>query len=171
MCQKREMWCTNTDTHYLVQMSTVNIGSLSVIVTKGTLLFTACLSPPHWLRSYQTRGRGYYFSPIFQICETHIEYHADISQVSKQLICGDTSQIWMWFKASKRYFCNIENFAYWLTKGTLIPPPQSQKQVICTRTNNTFIWTSYMSKCLVVPTSHISSHQIWHPWHTTFSHH
>ena len=29
-----------------------------------------------------------------------------------QLSCGDTCQIWMWFRESNRYFCNIEYFAY-----------------------------------------------------------
>ena len=41
-----------------------------------------------------------------------IEYHVYIWQVSPQLSCGDTCQIWMWFKESNRYFCKIENFAY-----------------------------------------------------------
>ena len=26
--------------------------------------------------------------------------------------CGDTCQIWMWFRESNKYFCKIENFAY-----------------------------------------------------------
>ena len=41
-----------------------------------------------------------------------IKYHVYIWQVSPQLRCGDTCQIWMWFKESKSYFCKIENFAY-----------------------------------------------------------
>ena len=41
-----------------------------------------------------------------------IEYHVYIWQVSPQLSCGDTCQIWMWFRESKRCFCKIENFAY-----------------------------------------------------------
>ena len=40
-----------------------------------------------------------------------IEYHVYIRQVSPQLSCGDTCQIWMWLKGSNRYFCKIENFA------------------------------------------------------------
>ena len=39
-----------------------------------------------------------------------IEYHVYTWQVSPQLSCGDTCQIWMWFRESNRYFC--ENFAY-----------------------------------------------------------
>ena len=41
-----------------------------------------------------------------------IEYHVYIWQVSPQLSCGDSCQIWMWFRESNRYFCKIENFAY-----------------------------------------------------------
>ena len=41
-----------------------------------------------------------------------IEYHVYIWQVSPQLSCGDTCQIWTWFKESSNYFCKIENFAY-----------------------------------------------------------
>ena len=40
-----------------------------------------------------------------------VEYHVYIWQVSPQFSCGDTCQIWMWFKESNRYFCKIENFA------------------------------------------------------------
>ena len=40
-----------------------------------------------------------------------IEYHVYIWQVSPQLSCGATCQIYTWFKESKRYFCQIENFA------------------------------------------------------------
>ena len=41
-----------------------------------------------------------------------IEYHLYIWQVSPQLICGDTCQIWMWFKEFSRCYCTIENFDY-----------------------------------------------------------
>ena len=41
-----------------------------------------------------------------------IEYHVYIWQVSPQLSCGDTCQIWMWFRESNSYFCKIENLAY-----------------------------------------------------------
>ena len=41
-----------------------------------------------------------------------IEYHFHIWQVSPQLRCGDTCQIWMWFEESNMYFCHVENFAY-----------------------------------------------------------
>ena len=41
-----------------------------------------------------------------------IEYHVYIWQVLPQLSCGDTCQIWMWFKGSNSYICKIENVAY-----------------------------------------------------------
>ena len=41
-----------------------------------------------------------------------IEYHVIIGQVSPQLSCGDTCQIWMKFKECIKYFCQIEYFAY-----------------------------------------------------------
>ena len=40
-----------------------------------------------------------------------IEYHVHIWQVSPQLRCADTCQIWMKFKECNRNFCQIENFA------------------------------------------------------------
>ena len=55
------------------------------------------------------------YFPHFPLLSKHtlaIEYHVYIWQVSPQLSCGDTWQIWMWFKESNRYFCKIENFAY-----------------------------------------------------------
>ena len=55
------------------------------------------------------------YFPNFSALSKHtlaIEYHVNIWQVLPQLSCADTCQIWMWFKESKRYFCNIENFAY-----------------------------------------------------------
>ena len=48
------------------------------------------------------------FSPFFSEWPKHwllIEYHIHISQVSLQLSCGDTCEIWMWFKGSDWYFC------------------------------------------------------------------
>ena len=54
------------------------------------------------------------YFPNFSESQKHalaIEYHIYIWQVSPQLSCGDTCQIWMWSKESNRYFCKIENFA------------------------------------------------------------
>ena len=53
--------------------------------------------------------------PIFSSLSKHtldIEYHVCIWQVSPQLSCGDTCQIWKWFKESNRHFCQVENLAY-----------------------------------------------------------
>ena len=55
------------------------------------------------------------FPPIFSALSNHtlaIEYHVYIWQVSPQLSCGDTCQIWMWFEESNMCFCQVENFAY-----------------------------------------------------------
>ena len=55
-----------------------------------------------------------YFPSFFQHCQTTltIEYHVYIWRVSPQLSCGDTCQIWMWFKESNRYFCKIDNIVH-----------------------------------------------------------
>ena len=50
------------------------------------------------------------FSKFFNIAKYMwiIECHANIWQL---LSCGDTCQIWLWFKECQRYFYEIENFA------------------------------------------------------------
>ena len=53
-----------------------------------------------------------------------IEYHVHVWQVSLQLSCGDTCQVWMWCKESSRYFGRIENFAYGeINKRSFSNPP------------------------------------------------
>ena len=55
------------------------------------------------------------YFPKFSSLSKHtltVEYRVYIRQVSPQLSCGDTCQIWMSFKESNMYFCKIENFAY-----------------------------------------------------------
>ena len=37
-----------------------------------------------------------------------IQYHVHICQMSPQLSCGDTWQIWMWIEESKLYVCSIK---------------------------------------------------------------
>ena len=63
---------------------------------------------PNWYR-----GGGYIpkFSALSKNTLT-VKYRVYIWQVSPQLSCGDTCQIWMWFEESNMYFCKIENFAY-----------------------------------------------------------
>ena len=55
------------------------------------------------------------FSEFFDIVKKHtlaIKYHFHIWQVSVQLSCADTYQIWMWFNECNSNCCKIENFAY-----------------------------------------------------------
>ena len=55
------------------------------------------------------------YFPKFSSLSKHtltVEYRVNIRQVSPQLSCGDTCQIWMWFKESNMYFCEVKNFAY-----------------------------------------------------------
>ena len=55
------------------------------------------------------------YFPIFSASPKYMlasEYHVHIWQVSPQLSCGDTSQIWMWCKESNRYLGRIDKFAY-----------------------------------------------------------
>ena len=53
-----------------------------------------------------------------------IEHHVYIWQVSPQLSCGDTCQIWMWFKEYMRYFCKIKKILFMekLTNGASVTP-------------------------------------------------
>ena len=63
-------------------------------------------------------GQGHYtnsfvhnFSPFSEFrkqCFPHI-FHVHIWQVSPQPSCGDTCQIWSWFKRSSRHFCKIHS--------------------------------------------------------------
>ena len=66
--------------------------------------------------------------PLLSRQSLAIEYHVYIWQVSPQLSCGDTCQIWMWFRESNRYFCKIENFAYGeISERSLVTPtPEHQ---------------------------------------------
>ena len=55
------------------------------------------------------------YFPNFSALSKHpfvLEYHVYIWQVSPQLSCGDSCQIWMWLKESNSHFCRIENFGY-----------------------------------------------------------
>ena len=46
-------------------------------------------------------------------CSPYVRWISNrLRQLSPQLSCGDTCQIWMWCKEYHRYFCKIENFAY-----------------------------------------------------------
>ena len=52
-----------------------------------------------------------------------IEYHVYIWQVSPQLSCCDTCQIWMWFRESNRYFARSKILlTEKLANGALVTP-------------------------------------------------
>ena len=94
-----------------------------------------CLARPQWVnnkRSFRVWSSGnrhhtplgwgllsqfppFRYFPNFSSLSKHtltVKYRIYIWQVSPQLSCGDTCQIWMWFDESNMYFCEIENFAY-----------------------------------------------------------
>ena len=57
----------------------------------------------------------FHYFPNFSSLSKHtltVKYRIYIWQLSPQLSCGDTCQIWMWFEESNMYFCETENFAY-----------------------------------------------------------
>ena len=81
---------------------------------KNVDLFIGAYTSHQGWRLLSQFPRFRYF-PIFSALSNHtlaIEYHVYIWQVSPQLSCGDTCQIWMWFEESNMYFCHVENFAY-----------------------------------------------------------
>ena len=68
------------------------------------------------------------FSQFFIITKQWVptEYHIHIWQVSLQLCCSDTCQIWLWFKGYKRNFCKLEiSSMEKLTNGALVGPHPS----------------------------------------------
>ena len=70
---------------------------------------------PHLGWGLLSRFPPFRYFPNFSALSNHtldIEYHVYIWQVSPQLSCGDTCQIWKWFKETNRYFWKIEHFAY-----------------------------------------------------------
>ena len=76
------------------------------------------------------------YFPNFSALSKHpfvLEYHVYIWQVSPQLSCGDSWQIWMWLKESNSYFCKIENFAYGEINERSFsnPHPWSGSQLVC----------------------------------------
>ena len=94
----------------------------------NTYVVSLVLPPPpvsidgtvHW---YKPPGVGFtkpispvpLFSYFFHYCQNAllaIEYLVYIWQMSPQLSCGDSCQIWMWFKEFNTEICKIENFAY-----------------------------------------------------------
>ena len=93
-----------------------------------------------WPTCYQGWGLLSQFSPFryfphFPLLSKQtlaIEYHVYIWQVSPQLSCNDTCQIWMWFRESNRYLCKIENFAYGkIANGALVTPTPVLRTDVC----------------------------------------
>ena len=83
----------------------------------GLTVLNTCPSgqgvPQGWgLLSQFSPFRYFPHFPLLSKQTLAIEYRVHIWQVSPQLSCGDTCQIWMWFRESNRYFCKLENFAY-----------------------------------------------------------
>ena len=84
-----------------------------------------------------------------------IEYHVYILQISLQHSCGDTCQIWMWFRESNRYFCKIENFTHAEINERDFSTPSPDD--ICTRAGKNMLCNqkiSYAITRLVVKTWH-----------------
>ena len=75
------------------------------------------ISIPHFYLGWGLLSRfpPFRYCPNFSASPKHtlpLAYHVYICQVSPQLCCGDTCQIWMWFKEFNWCFYQIENFAY-----------------------------------------------------------
>ena len=93
------------------------------------------------------------YFPNFSALSKHafaIDYHIYIWQVSLQLSCSGTCQIWMWFKESRRHFRKMENFAYgeinewsfsnphpWFIRPNMQQPCANEITTLCTFQQNT----------------------------------
>ena len=96
-----------------------------------------------WLLRLMTRAGGYsanflHSFPHFSVLPKHFSYwisHLYLMGDPQHLSCGDTCQIWMWFKESNRYFCQIWNFAYGESNEQSFsnPTPESYKIVLMLR--------------------------------------
>ena len=90
--------------------SIVNINCVDLVVWH--CIWGLVVSQGWGLLSQLSPFRYFPHFPLLSKPTLAIEYHVGIWQVSSQRSCGDTCQIWMWFRESNRYFCKIENFAY-----------------------------------------------------------
>ena len=90
-----------------------------------------CLQVLGWgLLSQFSPFRYFPHFPLLSKQMLAIEYHVYIWQVSPQLSCSDTCQIWMWFKESNRYFCKIKILlTEKLANGALITPTPGPRQI------------------------------------------
>ena len=73
-----------------------------------------------------------------------IENRDYIWQVSPQLSCGDTCQIWMWCRESNRYFCKIENFAYGeiSERSFSNPHPRTSHSLMISAASRLWLWNT-----------------------------
>ena len=84
-----------------------------------------------------------------------VKYRVYIWQVSPQLSCGDTCQIWMWFEESNMYFCKIKHFAYGEINERSFSNPHPRTQISREKYVN-IILAAALSLCI---TRH---HQPWY---------
>ena len=92
--------------------------------------------------------RYFPYFPLLSKQTLAIEYHVYIWQVLPQLSCGDTCQIWMWFRESNRYFRNIENFAYGEISERSFSNPHPRLQAIIWTDGGLVYWRIYASLAL-----------------------
>ena len=88
--------------------------SLLIPIMTCCLLAAAPLSEPMLGWGLLSQFPLFRYFPNFSTSPKYmlaIEHHVHIWQVLSQLSCGDTCQIWMWFKECSRYLCKIQNFA------------------------------------------------------------
>ena len=86
------------------------------------------------------------YFPNFSSLSKHtltVKYRIYIWQVSPQLSCGDTCQIWMWFDESNMYFCEIENFAYGEINERSFSNPHPRLAVSVPGTDNFIDWIAW----------------------------
>ena len=78
------------------------------------------------------------------------QYHVRIWQVSPQLSCYATCQIWMWCKESNRYFCRIVNLACGEINEWRFSNPQSWFAEACMyhKVRDESAWHSIFTKML-----------------------
>ena len=98
-------WKTQVFFHHHKDRITPAFIKKNLMVIKSTVLGWGLLSQFSPFRYFP-------HFPLLSKQTLAIEYGVHIWQVSPQLSCGDTCQIWMWFRESNMYFCETENFAY-----------------------------------------------------------
>ena len=122
ICISRPQWVKAMMTYCPLEPYDVTIAQLNIN--------SNILGQGWWL---QSQFPSFCYSLNFSIMSKHtlaIEYNVYIWQVSPQLSCGDTCQIWMWFKESNRYFCKTEIFVYGKINKWSFSNPQPRKTIL-----------------------------------------